>query len=63
MKKLALIVATIYSICISSQVEGVVFELEKTPLKVSINPGIYRSRWPGCSSLESSFGQRGFLRR
>ena len=61
MKKVVLIVATIYSISISSQVERVVFELEKTPLKVSINPGVYRSRLPGSSSLESSFRQPAFF--
>ena len=61
MKKIVLIVATIYSISISSQVERVVFELEKTPLKVSINPGVYRSRLPGSSSLESSFRQPAFF--
>ena len=61
MKKLVLIVATIYSISIYSQVERVVFELEKTPLKVSINPGVYRSRLPGSSSIESSFRQPAFF--
>ena len=61
MKKVVLIVATIYSISISSQLERVVFELEKTPLKVSVNPGIYRSRLPGSSSIESSFRQPAFF--
>lgn len=61
MKNNILIVFILLTISLSGQVERVVFELEKTPLKISINPGFYRSRLPGSSSLERSFRQPAFF--
>ena len=61
MKIISLFLTLFFSTFIYSQAERVVFELEKTPLKVSINPGVYRSRLPGSISLESSFRQPAFF--
>ena len=61
MKNIILFLTLFFSTYIYSQVEKVVFELEKTPLKISINPGIYRSRLPGSNSLENSFSQPAFF--
>ncbi len=61
MKSIILFLVIVGSIAISGQVERVVFELEKTPLKVSINPGVYRSRLPGSNTIESSFRQPAFF--
>ena len=38
-----------------SQVENVQFELEKTPFKMSLNSGVYKSRLSGASTKENSF--------
>jgi len=38
-----------------SQVEKVQFELEKTPFKMSLNSGFYKSRISGASQKENSF--------
>ena len=36
-----------------SQVEKVEFELEKTPFKMSLNSGVYKSRLSGASEREN----------
>ena len=61
MKSIILCLIIVGSGAISGQVERVVFELEKTPLKVSINPGVYRSRLPGSNKIENNFGQPAFF--
>ena len=47
----SLILTLILTICFShrnfSQVEKVEFELEKTPFKMSLNSGVYKSRLSG----------------
>ena len=61
MKNNILFIFLFFTLPIYCQVEKVFFELEKTPLKISINPGIYRSRLPGSTTLESGFNQPAFF--
>ena len=52
---LTLILTIFFSHRNFSQVEKVEFELEKTPFKMSLNSGVYKSRLSGASQRENSF--------
>ena len=52
---LALILTIFFSQRKFSQMEKVEFELEKTPFKMSLNSGVYKSRLSGASERENSF--------
>ena len=52
---LTLISSIFFIQVIFSQVENVQFELEKTPFKMSLNSGVYKSRLSGASLKENSF--------
>ena len=50
-----LIFSTLFICNYFAQVEKVQFELEKTPFKMSLNSGLYKSRLSGSSEKENSF--------
>ena len=52
---LTLVLITFFSQRNFSQVEKVEFEIEKTPFKMSLNSGVYKSRLSGASERENSF--------
>jgi len=61
MKIVVLIFSLIFTISCWTQVEKVIFELEKTPLKFNFNTGLYKSRLPNSISPASSFRQPAFF--